>query len=63
MHKYLYKGPVMAFDKVLAHCWEATTYAVSESKAKCNFMYQFKKECNKLPNAKITLLGKIVKLE
>ena len=60
MKKYSYDGPVMEFDNCIVHRWKATTYAVSEKKAKCNLSYQFKKSNNKSPNTKISLPGKLV---
>ena len=60
MNKYSYDGPVMEFDTCVAHNWKASTYAVSEKKAKSNLAYQYKKKNNKVPNVKITLPGNLV---
>lgn len=60
MKQYTYDGPVMEFDICVALRWTGSTYAASESKARNNLAYQFKKKNNKLPNTKITLPGKIV---
>lgn len=60
MKQYTYKGPVMEFDRCIAHIWEASTFAVSEAKARSNLIYRFKKSTNRLPNAKITLPGKVM---
>lgn len=60
---YVYSGPVMEFDKLIVNKWTAKTYAVSESKARSNLVYQFKKETNRLPTSKIKLLGKIELIE
>lgn len=59
MNRYLYDGPVEEFGRCIARDWKAATYAPTESKARSNFSYQFKKQYNRLPNAKITLPGKI----
>ena len=59
MNKYSYDGPVMEFDTCVAARWKASTYAVSEKKARNNLTYQFKKESNRIPNTKITLPGEI----
>lgn len=56
---YLYEGPVMEFEKPIANNWKASTYAPSESKARSNLSYQFKKLHNRVANTKITLPGKI----
>lgn len=59
MNQYKYEGPVMNFDICAASNWQASTYAVSENKARSNFAYQYKKLNNLAANAKITLPGKI----
>ena len=63
MNLYSYKGPVVEFDRCICNSWSGTTYASSEKKARCNLAYQFKKENNKTASAKITLPGKIVRIE
>ena len=62
-HKYAYKGPVMAFGKLVAENYEAETMAISEKKARSNIAYWYKKEHCKIVGAKITLPGKIVLVE
>lgn len=59
MHKYVYEGPVMAFDKCVDQHWKSETYAVSEQKAKSNLAYQFKKLTKRNAYANVTLPGKI----
>lgn len=61
--KYTYAGPVVEFDKCIAHRWTATTYAPSERKARSNFIFQVKRELGKLPTTKIDLPGKITLAE
>ncbi len=60
MNQYIYDGPVIAFGACIAQRWRGSTYAVSEKRARSNLAYQFKKENNKNPGAKVTLPGKIV---
>lgn len=60
MNHYTYDGPVMEFETCVNYRWKASTYAVSEKKARCNLEYQYKKSHNKVPNTKISLPGKIV---
>ncbi|GHU53228.1 hypothetical protein FACS1894132_04830 [Clostridia bacterium] len=60
MNKYTYEGPVMEFDICVTSLWKAETFAVSESKAKSNLTYRYKKENNKLVNTKITLPEKLI---
>ena len=60
MKQYSYDGPVMEFDTCVAHNWKASTYAVSEKKAKSNLAYQYKKKNNKVPNSKISLPGSLI---
>lgn len=58
-HKYNYDGPVMMFNNCVALHWKGETMAPTESKAKSNLAYQYKKE-NKLESrVKITLPGKL----
>lgn len=59
MERYVYEGPVEEFGRCIAARWTATTYAVSEAKARSNFEYQFKKQFNKAKNTRITLPGTI----
>ena len=60
MKVYSYEGPVMEFNRCIANKWSGSTYAATEKKARNNLAYQFKKEYERSPNAKITLPGKIV---
>lgn len=60
MHLYSYDGPVLEFDKIVANKWQSQTRAVSESKARTNLAYQFKKETGRVPRSKIALPGKVV---
>lgn len=60
MKQYSYDGPVMEFDRCIANRWKASTYAVSEKKARSNLTYQYKKRNNKLPNTMITLPGQLI---
>lgn len=57
---YSYNGPVMEFERCITNCWKASTYAVSEKKARSNLTFQYKKTNNRLPNTKVTLPGKLV---
>lgn len=41
MPRYIYKGPVMEFNTLLADIWEGETVAPSEKKARSNLTYQF----------------------
>ena len=61
-HEYSYEGAVMEFDRVVASRWSGKTYAPSAKKAKSNLIFQFKKEFNRSPSAKITLPGEIRRL-
>ena len=63
MNQYLYDGPVMMFDRCISDHWQGCTYAVSEKKAKSNLIYQFKKSNNRMPNTKVSLPGKIIRIE
>lgn len=60
MNKYVYYGPVMEFDTLLADHWRGETVAPTAKKAKSNLAYQFKKKYNRAPTAKITLPGNLM---
>lgn len=60
MKEYRYDGPVMRFDNCVQSRWKASTYAISEAKAKSNLAYRYKKENGLMPNTKITLPGKLI---
>ena len=59
MSQYRYRGPVKEFDNIINSRWDATTYAVTEAKAKSNLVYRYKREHGKAADCKITLPGKI----
>lgn len=63
MALYSYDGPVEEFGKCIVHRWTASTYAPSEAKARNNFKFKFNKDRGRLPTAKVTLPGKIIKVE
>lgn len=58
-YKYLYSGPVLEFDHLIAGKWSSTTIAPTERKAKSNLAFQFKRENKRTSNAKIMLPGKL----
>lgn len=59
MPLYLYDGPVMEFERVIANHWVSKTYAPTEARARSNLAYQFKMETGRTARSKITLPGKI----
>lgn len=60
MNKYIYDGPVREFNDVISSRWQASTYTVSEAKARSNLVYRYKKEHGKDASTKISLPGKII---
>ena len=58
--KFTYEGPVEEFGRCVTPKWRASTYAVSEVKARSNLAYQYKKQFNRAPNVKVTLPGKLI---
>lgn len=60
MNIYLYDGPVLEFDRIVANHWISSTRAVSEKKARSNLAYQFKMESGRAPRSKITIPGKLI---
>ena len=63
MDLYSYTGPVTMFDRCVANCWKGETYATSETKAKSNLIFQYKKQNGLIPASKVNLPGKLVKLK
>ena len=63
MDKYIYDGPVMEFDTCVADHWKGETMACSESKARSNLKYQYKKQNNKVARTRVDLPGKIIKVD
>lgn len=63
MNLYSYTGPVTMFDRCIASIWKGETYASSEKKAKSNLIFQYKKQNGLIPASKVSLPGKLVKLE
>lgn len=61
-HRYIYDGPVMEFDHLVADHWKGETIAPTENKARSNLSYQFKKAHNKIAASKISLPGKILEV-
>ena len=53
----------MEFDRCIADHWKGETMATSEKKARSNLIYQFKKANNRVARTKISLEGKIVKVD
>ena len=63
MDLYSYTGPGTMFDRCVANYWKGETYASSEKKAKSNLVYQYKKQNGLIPVTKVSLPGKLTKLE
>lgn len=59
LHKFIYDGPVMTFNTMVTDHWRGETMAPTESKARSNLTYQFKKQNNRLPGSRYSLPGKI----
>lgn len=57
---YTYEGPVLEFNNLLVDNWRGGTWASSEKQARNNLAYQFKKNNNRTPTAKIVLPGNLV---
>ena len=57
--KYVYDGPVMFFNKLVADHWKGETMAPSENKARSNLSYQAKKQLNLIAGTDVKLPGKI----
>ena len=59
MNRYSYEGPVLMFNRCVQDIWKGETYAESESKAKSNLTYQWKKAHNYDRYVKVSLPGKV----
>ena len=62
MQEYQSIGPVILFDHCVQYRWKANTIAPSEAKARSNLAYRYKKENGLMPNANITLPGRLTKV-
>lgn len=62
MFTYSYCGPVFSFDVCIVNKWEATTRAPTESKARSNLVYRYKREHGLTPTAKISLPGNLTQI-
>ena len=58
-NKYLYDGPVIEFDRCIDNRWKGETMAPTESKAKTNLAYQYKKMYGRNAETRISLPGKL----
>jgi len=63
MRRYVYEGPVLLFGICIVNCWKGETMAVSESKARSNLTYQFKRQHNRVAGSKFELPGKIKQID
>lgn len=59
-HKYVYMGRVYLFDVCVDNNWKAETIAISESQAKNQLIYQWKKQNNCGINAKVKLMDEVI---
>ena len=57
--KYVYDGPVLVFDTLVADRWKGETMAPNARKARSNLSYQFKKQNNRMPGVNVTLPGEV----
>ena len=63
LHKYYYDGPVKIFDQCVSNHWKGETTAISESKARSNLSYRYKKTHNLVASTKVILPGEIRMIE
>ena len=59
MYKYVYRGPVYSFGRMITDCWVGETYAVTMKKARSNLFHQCKKALGMSETAAICLPGTI----
>lgn len=58
--KYIYNGPVLLFDTLIANHWRGETMAETAKKAKSNLVYQYKKQNGLSVTAKISLPNEVL---
>lgn len=61
--KWVYEGPVVSFGKCICQKWTGETIASTESKARSNLAYQFKKQNHLVASARVTLPGTLKQIE
>lgn len=63
MATYRYEGAVQVFEKLVDPYWKAETIAPTPQRARSNLAYRFKRENGLAATAKVTLVGKIQKID
>lgn len=63
MAVYIYKGPVESKYNCLEQWWEAETTAETESKARSNLAYRYRRDHDIFRGTAIKLPGKLVRKE
>lgn len=58
--RYSYCGAVSSYGQILSNKWQAHTYAESESKARNNLAYQFRKHMGLVQSVPIKLTEEII---
>lgn len=58
-HKYVYRGGVLIFDRLVTHRFEAATCASTQAEAKRNILYQFKRKNGYRNNVPASLTGDV----
>lgn len=61
--KWIYEGPVVSFGRCVCQKWHGETIAPTESKARSNLTYQFKKQNHLAASARVTLPGTLKQIE
>lgn len=57
--KWIYDGPVTCFGKCICQKWHGETIAPTETKARSNLTYQFKRQNGLLPGGRVSLPGSL----
>lgn len=61
--KYVYRGGVLIFDRLVAHRFEAATCASTPAEARRNILYQFRKKNGYRNNVPASLTGDVTVAE
>lgn len=54
---YEYRGPVYEYERCIENYWEATTWAISEKRARNNLAHRYKRDILRGKQTKIELPG------
>ena len=60
---YEYRGPVYEYERCIENYWEATTWAISERRARSNLAHRYKRDILRGKQTKIELPGELKQVQ